>query len=85
VKNSQYERTVVKRLEDDQVISVCANPYLVAEIWTCHIVMRSVGNLLAVMPYFTDERDRTKRIVDRDVIADANRRPLWTPTGAATC
>jgi hypothetical protein len=30
VKYSQYESAVVEQLEDDQVISVCANPYRVA-------------------------------------------------------
>jgi hypothetical protein len=32
VKHSQYECTVVERLEDDQVISVYANPYRVAQV-----------------------------------------------------
>jgi hypothetical protein len=45
VKHSQYECAVVERLEDDQVISVCANPYRVAQVWTRHVVMRSVGDL----------------------------------------
>jgi hypothetical protein len=31
VKHSQYECAVVERLEDDQAISVCANPYRVAQ------------------------------------------------------
>jgi hypothetical protein len=58
VKHSQYERAVVERIEDDQVISVCANPYRVAQVWTRRVVMRSVSNLLAVLPYLANERDR---------------------------
>jgi hypothetical protein len=57
VKHSQYECAVVERLEDDQVISVWANPYRVAQVWTRRAVMRSVRNLLAVLPYFANERD----------------------------
>ena len=70
VKHSQYECAVVERLEDDQVISVCANPYRVAQVWTRHVLMRSVGNLLAVLPYLANERDSAPRIVERDVVAD---------------
>ncbi len=39
MKNSQYERAVVERLEDDQVISVRANSYRVAQIWTHRVMM----------------------------------------------
>jgi hypothetical protein len=42
VKHSQYECALVGWLEDDQVISVCANPYRVAQVWTRHVVMLSV-------------------------------------------
>ena len=45
VKHSQYECAVVGLLEDDQVISVCANPYRVAQVWTHHVMMRSLSNL----------------------------------------
>jgi hypothetical protein len=62
VKHSQYECAVVERLEDDQVISVCANPYRVAQVWTRHVVMRSVGDLLAVLPYLANERDSAPRM-----------------------
>ena len=34
VKHSQYECALVEWLEDDQVISVYANPYRVAQVWT---------------------------------------------------
>jgi hypothetical protein len=67
VKYSQYESAVVERLEDDQVISVCANPYRVAQVWTRHIVMRSLSNLFAVLPHLANERDSAPRIVERDV------------------
>jgi hypothetical protein len=70
VKHSQYECAVVERLEDDQVISVCANPYRVAQVWTRHVVMRSISNLLAVLPYLANEQDSAPRIVERDVVAD---------------
>jgi hypothetical protein len=70
VKHSQYECAIVKRLENDQVISVCANPYRVAQVWTRHVVMRSISNLFAVLPYLTNERDSALRIVERDVVAD---------------
>src|SRR5258708_4942311 len=70
VKHSQYECAVLERLEDDQVISVCANPYRAAHGWTRHVVMRSLSNLLAVLPYLANERDSPPRIVERDVIAD---------------
>ena len=33
VKHSQNECAVVERLEDDQIISVCADPYLIAQVW----------------------------------------------------
>lgn len=46
VKHSQCECAVVVRLEDNQVISVCANPY--RQVWTRRAVMRSVRNLLAL-------------------------------------
>ena len=45
VKHSQYECAVVEPLEGDQVISVCANPYRVAQVWTHHVVIRSLSNL----------------------------------------
>ena len=70
VKHSQYECAIVERLEDDQVISVWANPYRVAKVWTRHVVMRSVGNLLAMLPYLANERDSASGIVERDVVAD---------------
>src|SRR5882762_4767657 len=70
VKHSQYECAVVERLEYDQVISVCANPYGVAQVWTRHVVMRSVGDLLAVLPHLANERDSAPRIVERDVVTD---------------
>jgi hypothetical protein len=53
VKHSQYECTVVERLEDDQVISVCADPYRVAQVWTRRVVIRSARDLLAVLPYLS--------------------------------
>ena len=62
VQHSQYECAVVEPLEDDQVISVCANPYRLAQVWTRHVVMRSVGDLLAVLPHLTNERDGAPRI-----------------------
>jgi hypothetical protein len=70
VKHSQYECAVVKRLEYDQVVSVRANPYGVAQVWTRQVVMRSISNLLAVLPYLANERDSAPRIVERDVVAD---------------
>jgi hypothetical protein len=70
VKHSQYECAVAERLEDDQVISVCTNPYRVAQVWTRRVVLRSVRNLLAVLPYLSNERDSAPRIVERNVVAD---------------
>ena len=70
MKHSQYECAVVERLEDDQVISVCADPYRVAQVWTRRVVIRSARNLLAVLPYLSNERDSAPRIVERDVVAD---------------
>ena len=70
VKHTQYECAVVERLEDDQVISVCTNPYRVAQVWTRRVVLRSVRNLLAALPYLSNERDSAPRIVERDVVAD---------------
>jgi hypothetical protein len=70
VKHPQYECAVVVRLEDNQVISVCANSYRVAQVGTRHVLMRSVRNLLAVLPYLANERDSAPRIVERDVVAD---------------
>jgi hypothetical protein len=70
VKHSQYECAVVERLEDDQVISVCANPYRVAQVRTRRVVIRSARNLLAVLPYLSNEGDSAPRIVERDVVTD---------------
>ena len=70
VKHSQYECAVVERLEDDQVISVCADPYRVAQVWARRVVIRSARNLLAVLPYLSNERDSAPRIVERDVVAE---------------
>ena len=70
VKHSQYECAVAERLEDDQVISVCADPYRVAQVWTRHVMIRSARNLLAVLPYLSNERDGAPRIVERDVVAN---------------
>ena len=70
VKHSQYECAVVERLEDNQVISVCAYPDRVAQVWTRRVVMRSVRNLFAVLSYLSNERDSAARIVERDVVAD---------------
>src|ERR1700730_5260597 len=67
VKHSQYECAVVERLEDDQVISVCADPYRVARVWTRRVVIRSARNL-AVLPHLSNERDSALRIVERDVV-----------------
>ena len=70
VKHSQYECAVVERLEDDQVIPVCANPYRVAQFWMRHVVTRSLSDLFAVLPHLANERDSASRIVERDVVAD---------------
>lgn len=70
MKHSQYECAVVEPLEYDQVISVCANPYRVAQVWTHHVVMRSLSNLFTVLPHLTNERNSAPRIVERDVVAD---------------
>jgi hypothetical protein len=70
MKHSQYECAVVERLEDDQVISVGADPNRVAQFWTRRVVIRSARNLLAVLPYLSNERDSAPRIVERDVVAD---------------
>jgi hypothetical protein len=70
VKHSQYECAVVEWLEYDQVNSVCANPYRVAQVGTRHVMMRSLSNLLAVLPYLANERDSATRIVERDVVTD---------------
>ena len=70
VKHSQYKCAVVERLEDDQVISVCADTYRVAQVWTHRVVIRSARNLLAVLPYLSNERDSATRIVERDVVAN---------------
>jgi hypothetical protein len=70
VKHSQYEGAVVERLENDQVISECANSYRVTQIWTRRVVMRSVRNFLAVLPYLSNERDSAPRIVERYIVAD---------------
>jgi hypothetical protein len=45
MKHSQYECAVVERLEDDQVISVCADPYRVAQVRTRRVVIQSARNL----------------------------------------
>jgi hypothetical protein len=70
MKHSQYECAVVERLEDDQVISVGADPNRVAQFWTRRVVIRSARNPLAVLPYLSNERDSAPRIVERDVVAD---------------
>jgi hypothetical protein len=70
VKHSQYECAVVERLKDNQVIAVCANPYRVAQVWTRHVVMRSLSNLFALLPHLANERDSAPRIIERDVVAD---------------
>jgi hypothetical protein len=70
VKHSQYKCAVVEWLEDDQVISVCADTYRVAQVWTRRVVIRSARNLLAVLPYLSNERDSAPRIVERDVVAN---------------
>jgi hypothetical protein len=70
MKHSQDEYTVVERLEEDQVISVCANAYRIAQVWTRDVVMRPVGNFLAVLPYLVNERNGAQGIVERDVVAD---------------
>ena len=67
VKHSRYKCAGVERLEDDQVISVCANSYRVTQIWTRRVVMRSLRNFLAVLPYLSNKRDSAPRIVERDV------------------
>jgi len=70
VKNSQDEGTVFERLEDNQIISVRADPYRISQVRACDIVMRSVRDFLAVLPYLADERDSAQWIVDGDVIAN---------------
>jgi hypothetical protein len=70
VKHSQYKCAVVEWLEDDQVISVCADTYRVAQVWTRRVVIRSARDLLAVLPYLSNERNSAPRIVERDVVAN---------------
>ena len=70
VENSQDEGAVFERLEDNQIISVRADPYRISQVRACNIVMRPVRDFLAVSPYLADERDSAQRIVDRDVIAN---------------
>ena len=48
VKHSQYECAVVDRLEDDQVISVCANPYRVLDAPRSDVVRRQSSRSVAV-------------------------------------
>ena len=47
-----------------------ANPYRVAQVWTRHVMMRSLSYLLAVLPYLANEGDSAPRIVECDVVAD---------------
>ena len=70
VKNSQDEGAVFERLEDNKLISVRANPYRISQVRARDVVVRSVGDFPAVLPYLADERDSAQRIVERDVIAD---------------
>ena len=67
---SDRSRKVIERLEDDPVNSVYANPYRVAQVRTRHVNMRSLSNLLAVLPHLANERDSARRMVERDVVAD---------------
>ena len=87
VQYSQYECAVVERLKDDHVISVYANPYRVAQVWTRYVMMRSLTNLLAVLPYLSNERDSALRIVERDVVADLLQVNfgLWCEVRALSC
>jgi len=55
VQDSQYECAVIEGLENDQVVSVCADPYRVAQVRARHIAARAIGNLLAVLPYLSNE------------------------------
>ena len=55
MQDSQYECSVIEGLEDDQVVSVCADPYLVAQVSARHIAARPIGNPLAVLPYLSNE------------------------------
>jgi hypothetical protein len=55
VEHSQDERAHVEGLENDQVVSMCADPYRVAQVGTRHIAMRPIGNLLAVLPNLLNE------------------------------
>ncbi len=55
VEHPQYECGVVKGLENNQVVSVCAYPYRIAQVRTRYVAMRPVGNLLAVLPYLMND------------------------------
>ena len=43
---------------------------MASQVWTRRVVVRSVRNLFAVLPYLSNERDSAPRIVERDVVAD---------------
>ena len=46
-EHPQYECGVVNGLENNQVVSVCAYPYRIAQVRTRYVAMRPVGNLPA--------------------------------------
>src|SRR6266849_9866371 len=55
IEHSQYECPLIAGFENDQVVSVYADPYRVAQVRTRDVAQRPVGNLLAVLPYLLNE------------------------------
>jgi hypothetical protein len=67
---NKYKHAVVDGLENNQVFSMCADPHGIPQFRTCGVVKWTVGNLLAALTYFSNERNGAFRIVERDEVAD---------------
>jgi hypothetical protein len=70
VKHSQYECAALERLEDNKIVSMCADPDGITQVGTRNIAKGTIGDRQAVPAYFSDERDGALRIVERDEVAD---------------
>ncbi|MFZ0841496.1 MAG: hypothetical protein WAM77_28900 [Xanthobacteraceae bacterium] len=70
MKHAQDKGTVLVGLEDDQVISVCADADCIAQVRACNVPHGPVADPFAMLSDLLNERQRAFRVIERDVVAD---------------
>ena len=70
MEHSEYECALLEGLEYNQIVSMCADPHGITQVGSHSIAKGTIGDRHAALAYFSNERDGTLRIVERDEVAD---------------